>query len=376
MIIGVPQETHRHEHRVGLTPYGVARLTRKGHAVVVEQGAGLEARFPDRQYEQAGAQIVYSSEEAYKRADLVCRVGMLSPDELDLIKPDSVICAFHHLAVAPRTVLERLRKLEATVIGYELVQDARGDRAILLPFSEMAGQMAVYTAAHYLQNEVGGRGILLGAVPGIAPPTVLILGAGTAGRTAARRAVAIGAHVIVLDGDLEKLRTLSHELPGVVTQVPSPERLEQYTGIADVVIGAILIPGARTPFLITEEMVRNMRAGSVILDLSIDQGGCVETSRPTTLADPTYVVHDVVHYCVPNMTANIARTASRALSDAVLASVRELTDKGLEGALRDDPGLAAGLYLYRGELVNEQLAATLGLTTTPLATLLPKEGRP
>jgi alanine dehydrogenase len=212
MIIGVPREPNRHEHRVGLTPYGVARLARKGHAVVVEKDAGLEARFTDSQYEKAGAQVVYSSEEAYKRADLVCRVGMLSPDELDLIKPGSVICAFHHLAVAPRTVLEKLRKLETTVIGYELVQDAHGDRAILLPLSEMAGQMAVYTAAHYLQNEVGGRGILLGAVPGIAPPTVLILGAGTAGRTAARRAAAIGAHVIVLDDDLMKLRALGHEL--------------------------------------------------------------------------------------------------------------------------------------------------------------------
>jgi alanine dehydrogenase len=375
MIIGVPRETHRHEHRVGLTPYGVARLVRKGHSVVVEKDAGLEALFSDREYEEAGAQIVYNCEEAYKRADLVCRVGSLSPEEMELVKPGSVICAFQHLAVAPRTVVEQLQALDATVIGYELVQDTNGRRKLLVPFSEMAGQMAVYIAAHYLQNEVGGRGILLGTVPGIAPPTVLILGAGTVGRTAARRAVAIGTHVIVLDDDLEKLRTLSRELPGVVTQVPSPQRLEQYTAIADVVIGAILIPGARAPYLVTEEMVRTMRTGSVILDLSIDQGGCVETSRPTTLDDPTYIMHDVVHYCVPNMTANVARTASRALSDAVLAPVREMTDTGVKAALRADPGLAAGLYLYEGEVVNEQLAAIMGLPVASLSDLLAGEGR-
>ena len=375
MIIGVPRETHRHEHRVGLTPYGVARLTRKGHGVVVEKDAGLEARFTDSEYEAAGAQVVYSSEEAYKRADLVCRVGMLSGDELDLVKPGSVICAFHHLAVAPRTIVEGLRQLEATVIGYELVQNGEGERVVLLPFSEMAGQMAVFIAAHYLQNEMAGRGILLGTVPGIAPPTVLILGAGTVGRTAARRAAAIGAHVIVLDDNLEKLRALNREMPSVVTQVPTPERLIQYTAIADVVIGAILIPGARAPWLITEDMVRTMRAGSVILDLSIDQGGCVETSRPTTLDNPTYVMHEVVHYCVPNMTANVARTASRALSDVVLTRVREITDRGLDAAVTDDPGLAAGLYLYRGHLVNARLAATLGMDATPLSSLVEAGGR-
>jgi alanine dehydrogenase len=375
MIIGVPRETHRHEHRVGLTPYGVARLTRKGHSVVVEKDAGLEALFSDREYEDAGAQIVYNCEEAYKRADLVCRVGTLSPEELELVRPGSVICAFHHLAVAPRLVVEQLQALDVTVIGYELVQDEQGRRTLLLPFSEMAGQMAVYIAAHYLQNEVGGRGILLGTVPGIAPPTVLILGAGTVGRTAARRAAAIGAHVIVLDDDLGKLRALSRDLPGVVTQVPAPQRLEQYTAIADVVIGAILIPGARAPYLITEDMVRTMRTGSVILDLSIDQGGCVETSRPTTLDDPTYIMDDVVHYCVPNLTANTARTASRALSDAVLAPVRDMTDNGLEAALRSNPGLATGLYLYKGELVNEQLAAIMDVPATPLNDLMAGKGR-
>ena len=371
MIIGVPRETHRHEHRVGLTPVAVRRFVGLGHQVVVERSAGLAARFTDREYEESGAQVVYSSEEAYRRADLVCKVGVISTEELELVKPGLVIGAFHHLAVAAKSTVERLCALQVTAIGYELVEDAHGHRSILVPFSEMAGQMAVYLAGHYLQNELGGRGILLGNVPGIAPLTVLILGAGTAGRTAARRARAVGAHVIVLDQRLENLRVVSEELSGqVVTQLVSPARLAQYTKIADVVIGAVLIPGARAPFLVTEEMVKAMRPGSVIIDLSIDQGGCVETSRPRTPDNPTYVVHDIVHYCVPNMTANVARTASRALADALQGLLDEIVGKGVAGALRDDSGLAAGTYLYRGNVVQGSLAAALGLPVASLVDLL------
>lgn len=368
MIIGVPKETHRHEHRVGLTPYAVRWLRTGGHTVVVERDAGTAARFSDREYEEAGAQIVYSSEEAYKRADVVCRVGLLAPDELELLKSGTTVCGFHHLSVAARPTLERLVALETTMISYELIEDRLGNRPLLVPLSEMAGQMAVYAAAHHLENRAGGRGILLGAVPGVAPPTVLIVGAGTVGRTAARRAVAIGAHVIVLDEDLEKLRSLSAELAGqVVTQIATPDRLAQYTAIADVVIGAILIPGARAPLLITEEMVRNMRGGSVIVDVSIDQGGCVETSRPTDPDRPTFVVHDVVHYCVPNMTASVARTASRALSDAVRTHLRPLFEQGLLAALRAAPGLAAGVCLYRGAPIHGYLAAALGVEPRSLS---------
>ena len=272
-----------------------------------------------------------------------------------------MLCGFQHLAVAPKATVERLRQLQATVIGYELVEDGQGRRRILTPMAEMAGDMAVFTAAHYLQNEEGGRGILLSHVPGVAPPTVLILGAGTVGRSAARRALALGAHVVVLDQDMSRLRSMNQELgPQVETQVAAPDRLARFTAIADVVIGAILIPGARSPLLITEEMVRAMRAGSVIVDVSIDQGGCVETSRPTTLEDPVFVVHDVVHYCVPNMTANVARTASRALSDAVMELLRPLAAKGVETLAKTDAGFAAGLYLYQGKLVNPELARALG----------------
>ena len=371
MYIGVPREIHRLEHRVGLSPYAVSRLTRYGHTVLVEKEAGLTAKFSDSEYEAAGAQIVYSSEEAYKRADIVCRVGLLSTDELDLLKPGSTVCAFHHLAVHPRENVERLMELEMTIIGYEIIQDAHGDHPILAPMSEIAGQMAMHLASYYLQNTEGGRGTLLGNVAGVAPPTVLILGAGSVGYMAARRAIAIGAHAIVVDEDLRKLRALNREFSGqLVTVVAGMAQMEHFTAIADVVIGGVLIPGAQSPLLVTEEMVKAMKPGSVIIDVSIDQGGCVETSRPTTLDDPTFVMHDVIHYCVPNMTANLARTASRALANAALPPLREFMRKGIAGALHDDPGLAAGVYVYNGQMVNEKVGAVLSIPAVPLHDLI------
>jgi alanine dehydrogenase len=374
MDIAVPRETGRNERRVGLTPWAVGQLVRLGHAVVVEAEAGRAARFADREYELAGAKIVYSRDEVLKRADLICGVSLPAEGDLERLKPGVTLGGFHHLAVAPRATVLRLRELRITAIGYELIQDAQGRRPVLTPLSEMAGEMAVLAAAHYLQNAGGGRGILLAMVPGIAPPTVLVLGAGTVGRAAAGRALAMGAHVIVLDEDLEKLRAVNRDVGRqVVTQLVTTDRLARFTEIADVVIGAVLIPGARAPFLVTEGMVRGMRAGSVIVDVSIDQGGCVETSRPTTLDDPVYVVHDVVHYCVPNMTANIARTASRALSDALLAPVSALAGKGIAAALRDDPGLGEGAYLYHGTIVNEELAHALGERAEALASLVAVE---
>ncbi len=371
MFIGVPREGHRLEHRVGLTPYAVARLTRYDHTVVVESEAGARARFPDSEYEEAGAQIVYSAEEAYKRADIVCRVSVLSADELDLLKPGLTICGFQHLAVMPRDRIEQLMELQTTLIGYEIIRDDTGDLPILSAMSEMAGQMAVHTAAHYLKSESGGRGILLGNVPGVAPPTVLILGAGDVGYTAARQAIASGAHVILVDENLARLREISREFSGqVVTAVAGMAQLERFTAIADVVIGAILIPGAHAPVLITEDMVKGMKPGSVILDISIDQGGCIETSRPTTIDDPVFIMHDVVHYCVPNMTANIARTASRALANAVLPTIKDILRKGLSTAVSEDPCLAAGVYVYEGQMVNEKVGDILGIDTVPLARLI------
>lgn len=377
MNIGVPREIHRHEHRVGLTPFGVSRLVKQGHSVLVERQAGESAHFTDRDFEAAGARTVYTAEEVYKRSEIVCRVGALSKEELDLPRPGSTICAFQHLAVAPLETVRRLMDMKLTLVGYELIRDARGDKPVLWPMSDMAGQMAVHIAAHYLQAAQGGRGILMGNVPGVPPPTVLILGAGAVGHAAARQANAIGAHVIVLDIDVEKLQGLHRELGGhVVTSLPVAGRLSDYTAIADVLIGGVLIPGDRAPFLVTEEMVRNMKKGSVIVDVSIDQGGCIETSRPTSIERPVFVEHDVVHYCVPNMTANIPRTASRALATVALSYVVNMANKGVDQALRDDEGLAAGVLLWRGELVNEAAGKAQEIPATPLSRLLGKEGAP
>ncbi len=371
MVIGVPREVHRHEHRVGLTPFAVSRLVQHGHTVCVETRAGEEAHFHDRDYERAGAQIVYTAEEAYRRADLVCRVAMLSAEDLELLRPGSAVCGFQHVAVAPRDVLARLMQLDTTLISYELIRGDGDVRPVLVPFSELGGRLAVQLAAHYLQIEAGGRGVLLGNLPGVPPPTVLILGAGGVGRSAARLALAMGAHVIVLDEDLDKLTALNRCVGDqVVTALAAEARLAQYTPIADVLIGAVLIPGERAPFLVTEKMVQSMKKGSVIVDVSIDQGGCVETSRPTSLDNPTFTLHGIVHYCVPNMTASIARTASRALAHAALPYLIGLADKGLERALAENAGLAAGTSLYRGKAVQPALGHVLGVEVTPIDQLL------
>lgn len=375
MLIGVPKEIHRHEHRVGLTPFAVSQLVAEGHTIYVESGAGVEAHFTDQDFEEAGAQIVFGREEAYHRSDLVCRVGRPSTEEIDLLKPGGLIIAFQHLAVVPKENMDRFLELELTLIGYEIIEDASGDFPVLNPFSEMAGHMAIPLASHYLQAEHGGRGILIGNVPGVPPATVLILGAGTVGTAAARSALGDGAHVLVVDTDMNKLRRLSRELIGrPVTAMCTEERLARYSSIADVLIGAVLVPGERAPYLITEEMVRNMKPGSVIIDVSIDQGGCVETSRPMTLDQPTFLQHGVVHYCVGNMTSNVPRTASRVLTNAALPYVRALSRGGLDGALRQDPALAEGVYLYKGQMVHRGIGEHFGVPAKPLSDLLEAEG--
>ena len=371
MIIGVPHETERLEHRVGLTPFAVSRLVAQGHTVLVERNAGAEAHFQDLHFTGAGAEIVYSAEEVYRRADMVCQVGPVQPGALDLLKQGPLICGFHHLAVAQAATLERLMSLEATLIGYEIVADDQGSRPILMPMSDLAGQMALHVAADLLQIHAGGRGILLGNTPGVPAATVVILGAGQVGTVAARHAGAMGAQVIVLDADLHKLRRVSGAVGSrVQTALVGEAQLARFVALADVLIGAVLIPGGRAPFLVTEAMVRGMKPGSVIVDVSIDQGGCVETSRPTLLDHPTFRAHGVVHYCVPNMTSNIARTASRVLSDAATPYVLDIAEHGLEASLAADTGLAQGVYLFRGRPVHPAVAGAVGKPCEALADLL------
>ena len=371
MIVGVPREQRGFEHRAGLSPFAVSRLSKLGHTVVVERGAGDDARFSDADYQNAGAQILYSGEEVLRRSQLLCCVGRLDREQVSMLPEGATVCGFQHLAIASPEIIGLLREHKATLIGYELIEDAQGDAPVAIPFSEMAGHMILQLAARYLQNEEGGRGILFGSVPCVAPPTVLILGAGRVGSAVARHALAAGTHVIVIDAEVGKLRQLHHETGGqLVTVVAGTDRLEKFTSIADVIVGAVHIPGGRTPFLVSEDMVRGMKKGSVIVDVSIDQGGCVETGRPTTLAEPIFVRHGVIHYCVPNMTANVARTASRALASAALPYLIALAQNGTREAFRADRGLAAGAYLFEGELVHPRVGDALGLPVTPIEHLL------
>lgn len=370
MKIGVPRETLRHEHRVGLTPFGTSRLTSLGHEVYIERDAGIHAHFANEDYAKAGATVVYSADEVYGRADIVCRIGALAGDEVAMLRPESTVLAFHHLAVAPRDIVARLVERRISLIGYEIIEHD-GTRPVLAALSEVAGNMLFHTAGHLLEKEQGGRGVILGGVPGIPPATVVILGAGTVGRTAANRFIAQGAHVVLMDHNMANLRrALEHSCTSAVTAMSSPRNVARFSRIADVVVGCVLVPGARAPYLVSEEMVRNMKPGSVIIDLSIDQGGCVETSRPTSPDNPTFKVHGVTHYCVPNMTANAPRTASRAMTLSALPFVTRLAGEGVEAALRADAGLAHGAYLYRGRVVNSVAAAALGLPPARLSDLL------
>ncbi len=370
MIVGVPRESLYDEHRVGLTRFGVSQISRLGHEVLVEHGAGSDCHWTDEEYQEVHAGIVFSTDEVYRRADLVCRVGTLGGEDVESVRPGSVICGFLHLAVAPRDQISQLMKKGVTLIGYETIEHD-GERPILAAVSEIAGQLAVHTAAHFLKHDAGGRGLLLGGLPGIPSPTVVVLGAGIAGQAAARLSLACGAHVIILDVDIDRLGRAHRALgPHITTAVASARNLERFTEIADVLIGAVLTPGAKSPFIVTEAMVRSMRQGSVIIDLAIDQGGCVETSRPTRLDNPTFRKYDVTHYCVPNMTAAVPRTASRALTIAALPYITKLIEHGVAPALASDAGLARGVYIYKGELINENVAWVMGGKPVRLADLL------
>lgn len=377
MRIGVPKEGAA-ETRVGLTPFGVGRLVGLGHEVHVERHAGRAARFADDDYVAAGAKIVYQAEEVFGRADLVCKVGPLAPAEAAMAPPGTVVCGFHHLVVASREAIAAALAQQLTLIGYDTVADASGHRTVQVALSEIAAHQTVHTAAHLLQHRGGGRGILLGSIPGVPPATAVILGAGTLGRIAARLFLALGAHVILLDAYVEHLRD-AVEVGGAgalrpVTALASARNLRRFTAIADVVVGAAVVPGGRAPFLVTEEMVRGMKPGSVILDLAIDQGGCVATSRPTSLDDPTFVAHGVIHHAVPNLTAAVPRTASRALTLAALPLLETLTEEGQARTLAGKPGLAAGIQVYRGQVVHPAVAGALGVAPADLDVLLAGPG--
>lgn len=354
MIIGILKEDPAREGRVALTPAGVKSLVASGNTVYVQHEAGLQTLFPDEEYRNVGAVISYTPQEIINRCEVVLKVSPPVDLELAQLNKGQALFSFLHLAVSQRKTIEALLERGATSIAFELIENAQKDLTVLQVMSEIAGQLSIHVAANHLQSKAGGRGILLGNIPGVSPASVVILGAGTVGRTAARVALAFGADVTVLDKDLNRLRELHNSFPMKInTATTTSYNLGRAVRFADVIIGAVLLKGERTPHVITEEMVKEMKVGSVIVDVSIDQGGCVETSRPTTFEDPVFVRHGVVHYCVPNMTAGVPRTASVGLTNALLPYLLEIGTHGLSRALQLDPGLARGVCTYNGICTNE-----------------------
>ncbi len=361
MIIGVPKEIKQDEYRVGILPAGVEELTRAGHKVLIETGAGQGSGISDEDYLKHGAEIVSSAKELYARAEMILKVKEPQPEEIALLQPGQLVFAFFHFA-ADRELTERFLASGAIAIAYETLRDSKGRLPLLIPMSEVAGRMSVHEGAKYLEKPQMGRGILLGGVPGVPPAEVLILGGGVVGSNAAKIAAGVGASVWVLDIDLDRLRYLDDIMPANVLPVfCDRHRILELLPRADLVIGAVLLPGARAPVLIRAEDLRRMKPGSVIVDVAIDQGGCVETSRPTTHRNPIFIVDDVVHYCVTNMPGAVSRTSTFALCNVTLPWALQIANLGLLRAAETSPPIASAVNIYQGEVTNRAVAETFGL---------------
>ena len=360
MLIGVPQEIKANEHRIGLTPAGVRELTSNGHRVLVQRHGGAVIGFLNEHYEQAGAEIVDNAVEIFERADMIIKVKEPQPDECRMLRPGQIVFTYLHLAPDPEQT-RLLVESGATCIAYETVTSDQGGLPLLAPMSEVAGRMAVQAGAYHLELAQGGDGILLGGVPGVEPAKVLVIGGGVVGVNAARMAMGLGADVTLLDRSLDRLKELDMIFGGRLKTVYSTiDAIEHYAVEADLVVGAVLIPGASAPRLISRDLVTRMKKGAVLVDVAIDQGGCFETSRPTTHKDPTYVVDGVVHYCVANMPGGVARTSTVALTNATLPYALKLANQGVINALLQDPHLRNGLNVHNGKVTHEAVASSLG----------------
>lgn len=372
MIIGVPKELKEGENRVAMTPAGVEELTKAGHTVLVQREAGAGSGMLDEEYSAAGAELVNSFSEVYERADMVVKVKEPEPEEFSCLRPGQILFTYLHLAAFPE-LTRHLVQARVTAIAYETIQLPNGALPLLRPMSEVAGRMAVQVGARYLEKTHGGRGVLLAGVPGVPPADVVILGAGTVGTSAAQMALGMGAQVTLIDKDANRLRYLEEILHGSrITVMSNRHNIERSVAYADLVIGAVLVPGARTPVLVTEDMVRQMKQGTVVVDVAIDQGGCVETAdRVTSHREPTYIKHGVIHYAVPNMPGAVPRTSTWALTNATLPYIQAVADHGFVRAVQQDPALAKGVNCYDGHVTLAAVAEAHGLPFVALDRLLP-----
>ncbi len=348
MYIGIPKERRPFEFRVGLSPAGVEILVQNGHKVFIEHEAGLGAGFSDTDYEKVGANLVYSTEEAFGRADLVLKVARPLQEELDWLRPGTILAGFLHLASAQQDKVDILLEKKITSIAFEQITAPDGSLPVLRPFSQIGGAMAAQIAARLLQNNWGGKGILMGGVPGVPPAEAVILGAGTVGSYATQTFLGMGAHVTVVDHNLGALQRLWDRYPCIVSLLSTKRNIERSVTYADVVVGAVLVPGQRTPILVTREMVQSMKPRSVLMDVSIDEGGCIETSRPTTHEHPVYIEEGILHYCVPNMPGAVARTATHAFVNSAMPYITEIAGNGLD-AILNNPSIEAAVNTYKGE---------------------------
>lgn len=370
MIIGVPKEIKDKEYRVSLTPGGVESLVHGGHTVLVQQGAGTGSGFSDEQYALSGARVSPSAEAVFRAAEMVLKVKEPLPSEYELMKAGQILFTYLHLA-ADQRVTRTLVERQVTGIAYETVQLGNGSLPLLIPMSEVAGRMAVQIGAHYLEETQGGRGVLLGGVPGVRSASVVIIGAGTVGTNAAQIALGMGARVSIIDVNLDRLRFLEQVLHGSLSTVASNRRnIAEAVRRAELLIGAVLLPGAKAPRLVTEEMVASMAPGSVVIDVSVDQGGCIETSHPTSHSAPIYTVHGVIHYAVPNIPGAVPRTSTYALSSATLPYAQRLADQGFCEAVRQDAALRKGVNTYAGHVTYQAVAEAFGMPFIPLEGLL------
>jgi alanine dehydrogenase len=370
MIIGVPKEIKPSENRVALTPGGALELTKRGHTVYVQKGAGENSGFPDADYEQRGAQILHTIEEVYAIAEMIVKVKEPIAQEYPLIRKDQLIFTYFHFA-SYEPLTKAMIASKSICLAYETVELPDRSLPLLVPMSEVAGRMSVQEGAKFLEKPEGGRGVLLGGVPGVPPANVLILGGGVVGTQAARMAAGLGANVTIMDINLNRLRYLDDVMPpNVNTEFSSEVNIRDLIGTHDLIIGAVLIPGAKAPHLITRDMLKDMRPGTVLVDVAVDQGGCIETCKPTTHDDPIFIIDDVVHYCVANMPGAVPYTSTKALTNATLPYAIRLADKGWQQACREDRALRLGLNIADGKVVYKGVAEAFDLPYVEVETIL------
>jgi alanine dehydrogenase len=370
MIIGVPKEIKTHENRVALVPAGVVELIRHGHTVLVEKGAGLGSSFPDSAYVEAGASIIEDVKDIWAKADMIMKVKEPIAREYPLMREGQILFTYFHFA-AEQKLTEAVMASKCIAIAYETVEKADRSLPLLIPMSEVAGRMSVQEGAKYLEKAQGGRGVLLGGIPGVPPANVLVLGGGIVGVNAAKIAAGMGANVFIMDVNLNRLRYLDDIMPKNVTTVfSSAGNIREYIKTMDLVIGAVLIPGAKAPHLITRDMLKTMMPGSVIVDVAIDQGGCIETAKPTTHDDPIYVVDDVVHYCVANMPGAVPNTSTKGLTNVTLPYAIQIANKGWKAACKENKELELGLNIALGTIVYKDVAEAFGFDSKPASSVL------